>query len=93
MWSKPPLYLPTSEVQGECRAELARALLNRSLHSQFYIAKLRKIIETTKDKVEKKLSKFDKFFSDEASANVTMRSQKNDEILEITIFYKNNHSF
>jgi hypothetical protein len=53
MWSKPPLYLPTSEVQGECRAELARALLNRSLHSQFYIAKLQKIIETTKDKGEK----------------------------------------
>jgi hypothetical protein len=40
-------------VQGECRAELARALLNRSLHSQFYIAKLQKIIETTKDKGKK----------------------------------------
>ena len=39
-------------------------------------------------KVEKKLSKFDKFFSDEASANVTMRTEKNSEILEITIFYK-----
>jgi len=24
----------TSEVQGECRAELARAMLSRSLHSQ-----------------------------------------------------------
>ena len=46
------------------------------------------VTDDLKEKVEKKLSKFDKFFSDEASANVTMRSQKNDEILEITIFYK-----
>ena len=46
------------------------------------------VTDDLKQKVEKKLSKFDKFFSDEATANVTMRSQKNDEILEITIFYK-----
>ena len=46
------------------------------------------VTDDLKNKVEKKLSKFDKFFNDEASANVTMRSQKNDEILEITIFYK-----
>ena len=46
------------------------------------------VTDDLKEKVEKKLSKFDKFFSDEATANVTMRSQKNDEILEITIFYK-----
>ena len=46
------------------------------------------VTDDLKEKVEKKLSKFDKFFSDEAVANVTMRSQKNDEILEITIFYK-----
>ena len=46
------------------------------------------VTDDLKDKVEKKLSKFDKFFDDEAVANVTMRSQKNDEILEITIFYK-----
>ncbi len=46
------------------------------------------VTEDLKEKVEKKLSKFDKFFSDEAVANVTMRSQKNQEILEITIFYK-----
>lgn len=46
------------------------------------------VTDDLKEKVEKKLSKLDKFFSDEASANVTMRSQKNKEILEITIFYK-----
>ena len=46
------------------------------------------VTDDLKYKVENKLSKFDKFFSDEAVANVTMRSQKNDEILEITIFYK-----
>ena len=40
--------LPTSGVQGECRAELARALLSRRLHSQFHIAKIQKIIEKTK---------------------------------------------
>ncbi len=46
------------------------------------------VTDDLREKVEKKLSKFDKFFSDEATANVTMRSQRNDEILEITIFYK-----
>ena len=46
------------------------------------------VTDDLKEKVEKKLSKFDKFFNDEETANVTMRSQKNDEILEITIFYK-----
>lgn len=46
------------------------------------------VTDDLKEKVQKKLSKLDKFFSDEADANVTMRSCKNDEILEITIFYK-----
>jgi hypothetical protein len=54
---KPHLFLPTSEVQGECGAELARALLNRSLHSQFYIAKLQKITDITKGKGEKNKNK------------------------------------
>lgn len=46
------------------------------------------VTDDLREKVEKKLSKFDKFFSDEATANVTMRTQKNREIMEITIFYK-----
>ena len=48
MQSELLLYLPTSEVQGERRYEISRALLSRSLHSQFHIAKLRKIIELHK---------------------------------------------
>ncbi len=46
------------------------------------------VTEDLKNLVEKKLSKFDKFFSDEATANVTMRSERNKEILETTIVYK-----
>ncbi len=46
------------------------------------------VTDDIKEKVEKKLSKLDKFFGDEANANVTMRSQKNKEILEITITHK-----
>ena len=34
---------------------------------------------------EKKLSKYDKFFKDDASAHITMRKRKNLEILEVTI--------
>ncbi len=46
------------------------------------------VTEDLKQKVELKLSKLDKFFGEEATANVTMRSQKNKEILEITITHK-----
>lgn len=46
------------------------------------------ITDDLKQKVEKKLSKLDKFFDEEAKANVTMRSERNKEILEITITYK-----
>ena len=46
------------------------------------------VTEDLKEKVAKKLSKLDKFFDDEANANVTMRSERNKEILETTIFYK-----
>ncbi len=34
---------------------------------------------------ERKLSKYDKFFKDDASAHITMRKRKNQEILEVTI--------
>ena len=46
------------------------------------------VTEDLKELVAKKLSKLDKFFSDEAVANVTMKSEKNKEILETTITYK-----
>ena len=32
----------TSEVQGECRAELARAMLSRSLHSHQYLLQVQR---------------------------------------------------
>ncbi len=34
---------------------------------------------------ERKLSKYDKFFKDDASAHITLRKRKNKEILEVTI--------
>ena len=46
------------------------------------------VTEDLKAKVEKKLAKLDKFFADEASAFVTMRSERSKEILEITINHK-----
>lgn len=46
------------------------------------------VTEDLKQKVHLKLSKLDKFFDDEATANVTMRSERNKEILETTIFFK-----
>lgn len=46
------------------------------------------VTDDLKEKVEKKLAKLDKFFTDEASAFVTMRSQRSKEILEITINHK-----
>ena len=46
------------------------------------------VTDELKQKVEKKLGKLDKFFDDEASAKVTMRADKNQEILETTISYK-----
>ncbi len=46
------------------------------------------VTDDLKEKVAKKLTKLDKFFSDEANANVTMRSERSKEILEITINYK-----
>ena len=46
------------------------------------------VTDDLKQKVFAKLSKLDKFFDDEATANVTMRSERNKEILETTIFFK-----
>ena len=46
------------------------------------------VTDDFKQKVEKKLLKLDKFFDEQAVANVTMRAERNKEILEITITYK-----
>ena len=46
------------------------------------------VTDDLKQIVEKKLSKLDKFFDEQAVANVTMRAERNKEILEITITYK-----
>lgn len=42
--------------------------------------------EIDKGMIEKKIGKLAKFFSDEAEATVTVSSQKNDKIVEVTIF-------
>ncbi|HZJ78166.1 MAG TPA: ribosome-associated translation inhibitor RaiA [Clostridia bacterium] len=44
--------------------------------------------QSFKDRVEKKLSKIDRFFGDEAEANVTVTVEKSSTIVEITV--KNN---
>ena len=46
------------------------------------------VTDELKEKVAKKLGKLDKFFDDEAKANVTMRTERNKEVLETTIIYK-----
>ncbi len=47
------------------------------------------VTDDLKARVEAKLAKLDKYFGDdEAKANVTMKSEKNKEILETTITYK-----
>ena len=43
--------------------------------------------ESLKAAIEKKLSKFDKFFGEETEAFVTCRTRKGDKILEITVNY------
>jgi putative sigma-54 modulation protein len=43
--------------------------------------------ESLKAAVEKKLSKFDKFFGDDTEAYVTCRTRKGDKIIEITVNY------
>lgn len=43
--------------------------------------------ESLKELIEKKLSKFDKFFGSETEALVTCRVRKGDKIIEITINY------
>lgn len=45
-----------------------------------------------KQLVEKKLSRFDRIFGEDATANVTVTLEKNDQIVEITICY-NGHIY
>ena len=46
------------------------------------------VTESISEKITEKLTKFDKFFDDEAVGTVVLRSRKNAEIIEITIHYK-----
>ncbi len=45
------------------------------------------VTQGLKDYIEKKLTRIDKFFSDDAEANVTLSVQKEQQIVEITIFH------
>ncbi len=47
-----------------------------------------RVTESISEKITEKLIKFDKYFDDEAVGNVMLRSRKNMELIEITIFYK-----
>ncbi len=47
-----------------------------------------KATEKMKGKIETKLSKFDKFFGDDAEAQVILSQEKDRETCEITIFFK-----
>ncbi len=44
--------------------------------------------DSFKEKVEKKLSKFDRFFDREADANVVVTNEKNRETVEVSITYR-----
>lgn len=50
-----------------------------------YIARNVNIKDNFKERVEKKLSKFERIFSDTASVNVTVTLQKNSQTVELTI--------
>ena len=50
-----------------------------------YIARNVNLKDNFKERVEKKLSKFERIFSDTASANVTVTLQKNSQTVELTI--------
>ncbi|MDN5351997.1 MAG: putative sigma-54 modulation protein [Clostridiales bacterium] len=47
------------------------------------------ITEAIKDQVEKKLSKFDKYFKSDVEAHATFSTQKNKHIVEVTIPLRN----
>lgn len=51
------------------------------------------ITEAIRDQVEKKLSKFDKFFRNDVEAHATFSTQKNNHIVEVTIPLKNGSIF
>ncbi len=46
------------------------------------------VTEKISEKITEKLLKFDKYFDEEATGNVVLRSRKNMELIEITIFCK-----
>lgn len=46
------------------------------------------VTDALSEKITEKLAKFDKYFDEEATGTVVLRSRKNDEIIEITIYYK-----
>lgn len=50
-----------------------------------YTARKVTLKDNFKDRVEKKLAKFDKLFSTDASANVVVTLEKNRQTVEITI--------
>lgn len=46
------------------------------------------VTDSISERITEKLNKFDKYFDDEATGTVVLRSRKNAEIIEITIYYK-----
>ena len=46
-----------------------------------------KATEKIKEKIEKKLSKFDKFFGEETEAQVVLSQVKDSETCEVTIYF------
>lgn len=52
------------------------------------IARKYEVTADIRDRLEKKLSKLDKFFPEETSANVTFSSKRGRDNVEITIFHK-----
>ncbi len=50
-----------------------------------------KVGEQLRNRIEQKLGKFNKFFGDEAVANVKLRSEKELKILEVTIKIQNHY--
>ena len=47
-----------------------------------------RVNESITERITEKLEKFDKYFDEEATGNIMLRSRKNAEIIEITIYSK-----
>ena len=75
----------TAEEATETAEDKANSFKGGKIMKITYTARKVTLKDNFKDRVEKKLAKFDKLFSNDASANVVVTLEKNRQTVEITI--------